>query len=145
MGMGKTERLSQEGPALAKSATADAGAQLDADAGQDKEANLPRPPRRHTLRWWADQYDLPLSSLYKAVELGYLKALKPKGCSFVVQPHDFLAWFSGEPVVMVTDPPAETTTTAATPMAPAVKSTVHFEHVRLPLLQRERPRVEGRS
>jgi hypothetical protein len=33
--------------------------------------------RRHTLRWWAAEYDLPVSTIYKAIYNGHLKARQP--------------------------------------------------------------------
>lgn len=106
----------------------DKGSVQNVGTAMDESIQSKRPARRHTLRWWSEQFDLPLSTLYKAVEQGYLKAMKPKGSSYVVRPLDFQAWFGGESMDIPTDPPPDGATTAA-PATPASKSSPSFAHV----------------
>src|SRR5690242_183061 len=42
------------------------------DEDRRKESGVRRRPRRFTLRWWATRYDLPRSTLSRAVERGRL-------------------------------------------------------------------------
>jgi excisionase family DNA binding protein len=65
-------------------------------AGNRKANRGRRRPRRFTLRWWSVKYDVPLSTLYRAVEQGRLAARRPKGSSYLVQPASFKAWYEGE-------------------------------------------------
>lgn len=51
--------------------------------------------RRHSPRWWAERLDYPLSTIYKAIQRGHLKALRPRGGSYVIPPRDFADWFEG--------------------------------------------------
>lgn len=90
-----------------------------------------RAPRQHTIRWWSERYDLPISTIYKAIDKGYLKALRPKGGSFIILPEAFWAWYSAE-AGTASPPPARTrpTPSAAPP---------RFQHVRWSELPDEPP------
>src|SRR4051812_39744199 len=61
----------------------------------DRTEPRSRPPRRYSPRWWADRLDYPLSTIYKAIQQGHLRALRPQGGSYVIPPQDFRDWFEG--------------------------------------------------
>ena len=84
-----------------------------------------RRPRKFTLPWWSLRCDLPLSTLYRAVQRGFLKACRPRGGSFIVRPQDFKHWYQG-------DPPATPRPLSPEPAEPRPTgpSATGFKHVR---------------
>ena len=55
-----------------------------------KRRSRPAPPL--SIRWWCDQTTYARSTLYSAIGRGFLKANKPEGSSYRIQPEDFLTW-----------------------------------------------------
>lgn len=92
-----------------------------------------RPPRQHTIRWWSERYDLPISTIYKAIDRGYLKALRPRGGSFIILPEAFWAWY-GQEAGTSSPPPARTRPTPSAAAGPP-----RFQHVRWSELPDEPP------
>lgn len=111
-----------------------------ADHGAEREGAIPpraahRRARKHTPRWWSEQYDCPISTIYKAINKGHLKALHPKGGSFIILPEAFQAWYGEE----VTSPAA-----SSRPMA-SPEQPQKFRHVRWSELPDAPPDEDVRS
>lgn len=94
-----------------------------------------RTARQHTIRWWSERYDLPLSTLYKAIEKGYLKAIHPRGGSFIILPEEFWAWYGAD----AENPSPHPTPIRSTASAKTAAAFPQFQHVRWSELPGEPP------
>jgi hypothetical protein len=99
-----------------------------------QEKSRRRRPRKFTLRWWSMRHDLPLSTLYRAVQRGFLKAHRPRGGSYVVRPKAFKAWYGTGTVAAPRPQPAMPAERAS-----PIGSGATFRHVRWDQLPDDSP------
>jgi excisionase family DNA binding protein len=91
-----------------------------------------RPARRYSPRWWAERLDYPRSTIYKAIQQGHLRALRPRGGSYIIPPRDFADWFEGDRL-RSNRPPTPPPGRPGSPPPPEPEAT-RFRHVRWPQL-----------
>lgn len=54
--------------------------------------------RRNTVSWWANKLDIPVSTIYAAIQKGHLQAVKPGGACYRISKDAVKMWLEMKPV-----------------------------------------------